>query len=382
MAATAGSRVRAVRVDVLDVPFRVPVVTAEGRWTVRRLALVRLFDGDGLEGVGEAGAGAPGGLGRGVAWDVAAELATALAGLEPADDGELEARLATPGASALARPELRSAIATAAVDLAARRAGVPLAGWAADGGFGRDRVRVNGLIGIAPASAAAARAATLVAQGYRCLKLKGMDEPPAVLSARVAAVRSAVGPAVRLRLDVNGAWPSVAAAVASLKPLAPFELEYVEQPLPVAAGLAALAAVRREGGVPVAADEAVTDLAAAEELLSAGAADVLVVKPARVGGFRAARRLADRAAEAGVGVVVSTLFETGIGIATALHLAATLSGPQRAHGLATADLLATDLLVEPLAVRRGWMAVPRGPGLGVALDVSAVGRHRAGEAGA
>jgi L-alanine-DL-glutamate epimerase-like enolase superfamily enzyme len=102
---------------------------------------------------------------------------------------------------------------------------------------------------------------------------------------------------------------------------------------------------------------------------------VLVVKPARVGGIRAARRIAEVAAAGGVATVVSTLFESGVGIAAALHLAAAVPGEGRAHGLATADLLASDLLARPLPVRAGAMAVPRGPGLGVELDEVALDRY-------
>lgn len=379
-AVSAGSRIEDVRVVVLAVPFRAPVLTADGRWTVRRLALVRLIDDEGREGLGEAAAGEPGGPGPAVAEDLATALATVLAGLDPADDIELEARLGRPGAEGL-DPSVRSALATAAADLAARAGGVSLAASLSGGGVVRDRVPVSGLIGIVAAPDAAARAVALAAEGYGSLKLKGADEPPAVLAARVRAVREAVGPDVRLRLDANGAWPGVAAAVASIAAVEPFGLEYVEQPIPAAAGPDVLAALRRAVVVPLAADEAVTDLAATDALLAAGAVDVLVVKPARVGGVRAARRIADHAAAAGVGVVVSSLFETGIGIAAALHLAATLADADRAHGLATADLLASDLLIEPLAVRRGLLAVPGGPGLDVVLDAAAVERCRVGGTG-
>lgn len=359
-----------VRVDVLEIPFRHPIETAGGRWSSRTLALVRLVDEDGLEGVGEAATDDPA-VGFGGAGDaLEANLAAVLAGLDPADGPAVNVRLAgVPAATAIV-----SAAATAAADLAARQAGLSLAGSVAE--RPRDGVAVNGLVGIMPAREAGTRAAALAAQGLTCLKLKCADEPTAVLAARVGAMRDAVGPAVRLRLDANGAWPDASAAGAAIRAVERFDIELVEQPLPVGAGPAAFAALRGLVGVPLAADESVTDLAAAEAFLAAGAVDVLIVKPARVGGFRAGRAIADRAADAGVGVVVSTLFETGVGIAAALHLAATLPDDGRAHGLATAELFATDLLIEPLAVRAGRMRVPGGSGLGVALDPAAVEHHR------
>ncbi len=74
-------------------------------------------------------------------------------------------------------------------------------------------------------------------------------------------------------------------------------------------------------------------------------------------------------------VTVSTLFETGVGLAGALHLAATAPGAQ-AHGLATAHLLESDLLATPLPILAGRMPVPPGPGLGIELDDAAMARYR------
>jgi L-alanine-DL-glutamate epimerase-like enolase superfamily enzyme len=110
------------------------------------------------------------------------------------------------------------------------------------------------------------------------------------------------------------------------------------------------------------------------------------VKPARVGGLVVGAEIAALAAERGVPVVVSTLFETGVGIAAALALAATLPGAVgdgRAdppdHGLATAGLLEHDLLADELAVEDGRMWLPDEPssgGLGVRLDEAALARFR------
>lgn len=373
------TRVRDVRVDVLDVPFSMPVVASGHRWEVRRLAIVRLVADDGLEGIGEVAAAAPGGLpGRfasGLAGRLADGLAGRFAGLDPADLGDLDRRLGTIEAWPGIGRALRSALETAAVDLLARADGRSVAASLAVNP--RARVALNGLVGIGSAEATAREAAALAGAGFGCLKLKGGGEPLAVLTDRVRAVRAAVGPSVRLRLDVNGAWSGLAEAIDAIAAVARFDLEYIEQPLPPELGPAALATLRRAVSVPLAADESVTDPAAALALLEARAVDVLVIKPARVGGLREARRIAELAADAGVPVVVSTLFETGIGVAAALHLAATLHDGRWAHGLATAGLLATDLLVEPLSIVDGQMTVPSGPGLGIHLDPTAMKAFRA-----
>ena len=195
-----------------------------------------------------------------------------------------------------------------------------------------------------------------------------------MLGARVAAVREAVGSRVALRLDFNGSLPGGRAADV-LAVVAGYDIEYAEQPLAPSAGAEALAHLRWTGPVPVAADEAVRDVGSARVLLDTGAVDALVVKPARVGGLRQAEAIIELATAASVPVTVSTLFESGVGLAGAVHLAATAPGPQ-AHGLATGQLLESDLLVTSLAIGGGRVAVPAGPGLGVELDEAAVARYR------
>ncbi len=182
-------------------------------------------------------------------------------------------------------------------------------------------------------------------------------ETAAELAERVGAIRRATGDSVRLRLDANCAW-TYAAALDRLAAVAPFDLEYVEQPL-AAGDIEGHAALRRALPVPIALDESVESEAAAIAILAARAADVLVVKPARVGGPGAVRAIAARAAAAGVPLVVSTFFETGIGTDAAIRAAAALPeiGPERAHGLATAGILVHDLLERPMAVTAGRVAV-------------------------
>jgi L-alanine-DL-glutamate epimerase-like enolase superfamily enzyme len=205
-----------------------------------------------------------------------------------------------------------------------------------------------------------------VLDGFDTLKLKvsgGEDgSPEAWWLDALAAVRDAVGSATALRLDLNGVLGPDAAA-AWLPTLAELGLEYVEQPIAAGHGIDALAELR-DTGVVVAADESVTDLGAGLDLLEAGC-QVLVVKPGRVGGALRANEIVEAATEAGAAVTVSTLHESGVGLATALHVAAAVPG-DRAHGLATGHLLTNDPVEGWPAVYRGRLPV-RGPGLGVTL---------------
>ena len=378
-------RISEVSIDLLEVPLRTTLSTASAGWAVVRMGLLSLRTDTGLTGLGEVAVDGIDVMTTTLATETAPPLVKTLLGLDLEDVGAFDARLAAIDAWPGVGRALRSAAATARADALARAAGRSVAAWLVEGAVPGSPLRflesppassvaVNALVGIADAEVAAAEARRLVETGYTCLKLKGGGEAAAALVRRVAAVRGSVGPLTSLRLDLNGALDEEA-AVDVLVALQLYRLEYVEQPLPASAGVGALARLRRRVATPIAADEAVTDPTAVRALLRAGAVDVLVVKPARVGGLVEAARIVELALASDTGVTVATLVESGVGVAAALHLAAALPG-DRAHGLSTAGLLASDLLAGGPTVQGGRMAVPLGPGLGVAIDPLAVERSR------
>lgn len=204
----------------------------------------------------------------------------------------------------------------------------------------RDQVPVNALVPALPPEEAAA-----VAVGQSDVKVKVGDAGDVD---RVAAVRDAIGPHGRLRIDANGAW-DVETAVARITRMAAYHLELVEQPV---ASIEDLAAVRRKVDVPIAADECVRTPADARRL----EVDALVVKVQPLGGFAATFEIIDAA---GVPVIVSSMYETSIGLSAGLALAAALDELPYACGLGTADLFAADIVAEPLLAIDGRMAVRR-----------------------
>jgi L-alanine-DL-glutamate epimerase-like enolase superfamily enzyme len=337
------------------VPFRRPFATASGMWLHREAWIVLLEGADGRVGLGEAVLEPDA---TEVEETILARAIRETAGraresdLPDAEELEL---LGGPGRA------FRAALDAARLDLALDLDPAP--------------VPVNGTIGFAAPREGAEAALQAIEAGFTTLKLKaGAERETEDLVARVRAIRRAVGPEVRLRLDVNGAW-DLPTAEERLEAVARFDLEYVEQPLP-ADDSAGAAELRTRVRVPLAADEAAYSANAVRRLLAEGAADVLVVKPARVGGPVAVAEIAAVAAGSGVPVVLSTLFETGIGISAARACAAGLPG-RLAHGLATAGLLEHDLLALPLAVEDGLMIAPGGPGsggLGIRLDDGALRR--------
>ncbi|MGO8737415.1 enolase C-terminal domain-like protein [Rhodoblastus sp.] len=87
------------------------------------------------------------------------------------------------------------------------------------------------------------------------------------------------------------------------------------------------------------------------------------MKPARIGGFSAVLRLAERAARAGIEAVATSVVESAIGVAATAQLAAALGG-EAVHGLATGSWLREDV-AKPLAIVGGEILLPDGPGLGL-----------------
>ena len=158
---------------------------------------------------------------------------------------------------------------------------------------------------------------------------------------RVAAVRDVLGAAGRIRVDANGGW-TVGAATDALTALAPYGLEYAEQPCATVEELVDLrvALARARVDVLIAADESVRKAEDPLLVARAGAADVVVLKVAPLSGVRPALAVAE---QCGLPVVVSSALDTAVGIRAGLALAAALPCLPYACGLATGSLMTADV---------------------------------------
>ncbi|GAA3191699.1 o-succinylbenzoate synthase [Actinocorallia longicatena] len=216
----------------------------------------------------------------------------------------------------------------------------------------RDRIPVN--VTVPAVGPGRAREIVLASSGCRTAKVKvaerGQDHREDL--ERVEAVRDALGPGGRVRIDVNGGW-DVDTAVRMIGMLNRFDLEYVEQPC---ATVEELALVRRRVDVPVAADESIRRAEDPFLVRKAEAADIAVLKVQPLGGVAAALEVAE---QIGLPVVVSSAVETSVGLAAGLALAAALPVLPYACGLATLQLLEGDVAADPLTVEDGMIAVRR-----------------------
>lgn len=195
--------------------------------------------------------------------------------------------------------------------------------------------------------------------GCRTAKVKVAEAGQSLADdvARVARVREVMGPGALLRVDANGGWP-VAQAREAVRRLAAYDLEYVEQPCSGVEELAELrGALARDGlAVLIAADESIRKAADPLRVRELGAADVIVVKVAPLGGVRSALRIV---ADCGLPAVVSSALDTSVGIAAGVALAGALPELRHACGLGTVELLAGDVAAEPLVPVAGELPVRR-----------------------
>jgi o-succinylbenzoate synthase len=228
----------------------------------------------------------------------------------------------------------------------------------------RDRIPVNVTV---PAVGPERAREIVAAAGCVTAKVKVAERGQAASEdiERVAAVRDALGPDGRIRVDANGGW-TVPEATRMLRQLGEYSLEYAEQPC---ATLDELAQLRRLVDIPVAADESIRRATDPLRVRTAGAADIVMVKVQPLGGVRQALRVA-RAC--GLPVVVSSAVDTSVGLAAGVALAAALPELPYACGLATMSLLAGDVTAEPLAENGGELPVRR-----PAVDLAELARWEA-----
>ncbi len=360
-------RIAAAEVVPYALPFREPYVTATGILTQREMVLLRLRSHDGHEGLGEA---VPLSLRGGIGLAKVIGELDELAGHEALDETSLNER--TPALSAPAR----CAALTALLDLRGKRA--VMDGRAAPGPS--MPVRCNATLTAGDPASVISAAERWAADGFSTFKLKlGTGDD----AAQVRAVREALGPRVRIRVDANCAW-DVETAKRTLGEIEPYEVELAEQPV---ATLEEAVEVAASTSIPIAGDESIESRADAERAAAMGACEMTGVKLSKVGGPEAAIEIAEV-----LPAYISSALDGPVGIAAAGQVAATLSeavdgadsGPASApaerldlaHGLATQRLFASTIASVECRLEGDMLHSPTGPGLGVEIDEEALQAHR------
>jgi o-succinylbenzoate synthase len=346
-------RLAEIEVVPYALPFRQPYVTARGALTRREMVLLRLRSEDGVIGLGEA---VPLSLRGGVT------IAAVVAELEALGEGAEDTATVEGRATALSAPA-RCAVHTALDDLGRRAEGDPPASE-------KPRyARCNATLVAGEPAAVAADAERWASAGFTTFKLKlGAGDDVG----QVRAVREAIDPMARIRVDANGAW-SVEEAKRVLAAIEPYDVELVEQPV---ASLEEMAQLNADTPIPIAADESVASCAEAERARELGACTMVGVKLSKVGGRREAEAIAEV-----LPTYLSSALDGPVGIAAAVELA---SGGEvhrpfdepLAHGLATQRLFAATIAAVECQLFDDMLQMPRGPGLGVKIDEDSLSAHR------
>ncbi len=342
----------------LKAPFRI----SSGVVSERRIALLTIEGGDGLESWSECVAGEQPNYSAETietAWLAIREwLAPRVLGREFGHPGEVAAAL---DRGVRGHPMAKAAVEMGCWNLAAQAEGVPLARM-----LGGERAEVAAGISLgiqARAEDLVAEAAAAARRGYRKIKLK--IAPGADLEF-VAGVREALGGDVRLMVDANSAYTLEDAD--HLARLDAFDLMMIEQPL-APDDLVRHAELQRRLSTPVCLDESITGPDRAEDMITLGSGRIVNIKPGRVGGYGPSIAIHDLCRRSSIPVWCGGMLESGIGRAYNVALAA-LPGFTLPGDLSPSDRYWDhDIVFPPWTMDPdGMVRVPDSAGLGVQVD--------------
>lgn len=324
-------------------------IARENAPPLRRSVWIRIRDGEGAEGWGEAAANAFYGETADTVQAILPRLTAALTASCDGDPFALE-RIESALAHAIAgNPSARSAISAALHDLVGKRLGIPV--WKLWGLDPAVAPRSSFTLGIDDLSVM--REKLREAESYPILKIKvGSPRDEEILE----MIRDEA-PKKTLRVDANTGW-TTKEAIRALPMLEAYDVEFIEQPLQ-ADDLDGLKMVRSRSRLPIIADESCRT--SADVVRLAGCVDGINIKLAKCGSLREALRMVHCARAHHLSVMLGCMVETTLGVAAAVQLAPLMDYVD----LDGAALLASDPFGGPGLEADGRLRFNQEPGLGV-----------------
>lgn len=365
-------RITGLHTTTVAIPYRTDEVWAFGRRAGQISVLLELHTDAGVIGLGEAAAYPSAAVVRAV-FDSLEHL---ILGEDPLAIERLIRRLDLVGTwhHIRASSPALAAVEMACLDILGKVCDQPLVNLL--GGRFRDEVEYFYYVARVDPDEVNAEGRRARESGFGTCYIKAVHDDPHADIERVAALRDGAGPDIRIRVDANEAW-SPGTAIRTIRELEACDLELIEQPVS-GRNLAEMAYVRSRIDTPLLANEASWTRHDQLAVIRAGAADVISVDNQADGGLLNLKRSAGLCEAAGMPVVKHSLGELGVALAAATHaLAATpnFRYANQAYGALLSDDVTTGFGGPDTNYRRGRLAVPTGPGLGVELDPDKVARY-------
>ncbi|MFC4256226.1 muconate cycloisomerase [Altererythrobacter xixiisoli] len=364
-------KIRSIVSTPLRLPFRQPYHWAQGVLHAAECVLIEINTDEGIIGYGEVMAMAR----ADATLDLIRAAADVAIGRDPLSINAILADIyqqlfASRGNLADIRfaATLLAGIDMALWDISGKAAGRPV--HALIGGAQRDHLQYFGFPQGHSPEEIARDAARWVEAGCQVIYVK-VGRGDALDRDIVRQVRGAIGDR-RLRIDANEAW-DVLTARRMIAAMAPYDVEFIEQPTP-RGSLTALAAVRAHSPIPVAADQIAYTPGDVAQLCAAGAADLVVIGLHETGGFSRFLQCAAIAGAAGVNLCLHGLYESGISTCATLHAGAVIANLDDGNQYMN-HFLAEDIITGPdLRLQEGTLPLLTAPGLGFDINPDAVAR--------
>lgn len=306
-----------IETGVVSLPLITPFKTAERTATHANDVIVRITSESGKSGFGEAPPTAviTGDTIGSIRCAVEDFIAPAITGMDLENLEAVEQKLHT---CVVRNSSARAAVDMALYDLWAKEMGQPL--YKLLGGY-RNELETNLTISVNPVEEMVSDSLKAVERGFRRLKIKVGKEGTKDIE-RIAAIRKAVGPDIKLLIDANQGW-NAKTALRIIRELEQkdLDIDLIEQPVP-AADFAGMQACTAASSIPILADESVFTPMDAIRVLEGRAADIVNIKLMKCGGIHEALKICGIAEAYGVECMIGCMLESKVAVSAAAHLAA------------------------------------------------------------
>ena len=364
-----------IKATTVSVPLEAPLRHAAGSHPGRFVrTIVQVFTDEGIVGLGEVGGG-----GTSLEAEITG-MKNSLAGHDPFNLEMLRWKVNNPILSAYtSKLQVLAPLEFACLDIMGKATGRPVSDLI--GGRVRDQIPFaaylfyryenDGKGGEETPAQIVEHTQELVAEhGFKSIKLKGGVFSPAHDVKVTRALRENF-PKHKIRVDPNCVW-STEDAIWVAKQIEPLDIEYFEDPV---WGMAAMARVKKNTYMPVATNHIVVNPDQLAPGIKMEAVDVVLIDPHFWGGITAAKKAANVCDVFGLGVSMHSGGELGVSLAAMLHLAAALPNISFAADAHYHHVMDDVINGGKIPCIDGDMAVPTGPGLGVALDEDKMAKY-------